>query len=223
MRLVDALNLSHANDYANPVAASELPFQEPVIGNSGSAFCSACLDLWRLFGTTRGTRTAIAGSTTAFGNRNLTCLAASAVKLVPVSNNDLSRGRSSTASGIIPIWVDPKFKCRNSLSSANSCGTLKQSLFTNSKSRRVRKCLMSGGIARISVPLIVSFRRCGSFESHTGNSVSGVLRMVNDVRLVSERSSRGKSANLHQPYVNVRRRLNTNSLVACPWSSNPFR
>ena len=28
------------NDYANPVAASELPFQKPVIGNSGSAFCS---------------------------------------------------------------------------------------------------------------------------------------------------------------------------------------
>jgi hypothetical protein len=25
------------NDYANPVAASELPFQKPVIGNSGSA------------------------------------------------------------------------------------------------------------------------------------------------------------------------------------------
>ena len=31
----------NANDYANPVAASELPFQKPVIGNSGSAFCSA--------------------------------------------------------------------------------------------------------------------------------------------------------------------------------------
>ena len=40
MRFLDALNLSHANDYANPVAASELPFQKPVVGNSGSAFCS---------------------------------------------------------------------------------------------------------------------------------------------------------------------------------------
>lgn len=30
--------LSH-NDYANPVAARELPSQKPVIGNSGSAFC----------------------------------------------------------------------------------------------------------------------------------------------------------------------------------------
>jgi hypothetical protein len=29
------------NDYANPVAASELPFQKPVVGNSGSAFCYA--------------------------------------------------------------------------------------------------------------------------------------------------------------------------------------
>jgi len=29
------------NDYANPVAASEHPFQKAVIGNSGSAFCSA--------------------------------------------------------------------------------------------------------------------------------------------------------------------------------------
>jgi hypothetical protein len=28
------------NDYANPVAASKLPFEKPVIGNSGSAFCS---------------------------------------------------------------------------------------------------------------------------------------------------------------------------------------
>lgn len=28
------------NDYANPVAAGERPFQEPVIGNSGSALCS---------------------------------------------------------------------------------------------------------------------------------------------------------------------------------------
>ena len=33
------------NDYANPVAASELPFQKPVIGNSGSAFCYALLQL----------------------------------------------------------------------------------------------------------------------------------------------------------------------------------
>ena len=29
------------NDYANPLAAREHPFQEPMIGNSGSAFCSA--------------------------------------------------------------------------------------------------------------------------------------------------------------------------------------
>jgi hypothetical protein len=29
-----------ANDYANTVAASELAFQKPVIGNSSSAFCS---------------------------------------------------------------------------------------------------------------------------------------------------------------------------------------
>ena len=28
------------NDYANPVAARKLPFQKPVVGNSGSAFCS---------------------------------------------------------------------------------------------------------------------------------------------------------------------------------------
>ena len=27
------------NDFANPVAAGERPFQEPAIGNSGSAFC----------------------------------------------------------------------------------------------------------------------------------------------------------------------------------------
>ena len=32
---------SCANDYANPVAASELPIQKPVFGNSGSAFCYA--------------------------------------------------------------------------------------------------------------------------------------------------------------------------------------
>lgn len=146
----------------------------------------------------------------------------SAVKLVPVGNNNLSRSRSSTASGIIPIWVDPKFQCRNSLSSANSCGTVKQSLFTNSKSRRVRMCLMSGGIARISVTLIVNFRRCGNFESQTGNFRSEVFGMVNHVRLVSERHRRGKSSNLHHPYVNARRRLNGNSLVACPWSSNPL-
>lgn len=29
------------NEYANPVAVRELPYQKPVIGYSGSAFCSA--------------------------------------------------------------------------------------------------------------------------------------------------------------------------------------
>jgi len=33
------------NDYANPVAASNLPFQKPVFGNSGSAFCSAAFSV----------------------------------------------------------------------------------------------------------------------------------------------------------------------------------
>jgi hypothetical protein len=33
--------LISTNGDANPVAASELPCQKPVIGNSGSAFCSA--------------------------------------------------------------------------------------------------------------------------------------------------------------------------------------
>ncbi|MFO0817998.1 MAG: hypothetical protein U1A77_08655 [Pirellulales bacterium] len=42
----DCLDISHVavmrepdNDYANPVAASELPSQKPMFGNSGSACC----------------------------------------------------------------------------------------------------------------------------------------------------------------------------------------
>ena len=37
----DMWSLERTNDYANPVAASKLPFQKPMNGNSGSAFCYA--------------------------------------------------------------------------------------------------------------------------------------------------------------------------------------
>jgi hypothetical protein len=88
-----------------------------------------------------GRRTAIAGRTTALGNRNLTCRARSAVKLVPVRSNDFSRGNSSTASGIVPIWVDPKFKCLRSLNCANSSGTLKQSWKSSTRQAMKSKSL----------------------------------------------------------------------------------
>ena len=39
--MMSARGSASQNDYANPVAARELPFQKPVIGNSGSAFCSS--------------------------------------------------------------------------------------------------------------------------------------------------------------------------------------
>jgi len=41
IEIVNRVHCQSDNDYANPVAASKLPFQKPMNGNSGSAFCYA--------------------------------------------------------------------------------------------------------------------------------------------------------------------------------------
>ena len=45
MRFLDALNLSHANDKDQPVAATDVPMCAQPFGNSAASYCYVAIDL----------------------------------------------------------------------------------------------------------------------------------------------------------------------------------